>query len=118
MSTLQARIATEKRPAIPCSIELTPPYYFDHTLQIDHSEITMKELLKLATEIGKASVLDGTINATDLRNNKKQMAVKLAKTAAWTLVQRHPLFIAIKYGAFAAAFVLLIALIGILYFVF
>lgn len=46
----------------------------------------MKELLKLATEIGKSSVLDGTINANDLRNNKKQLAVKLAKTAAWTLV--------------------------------
>jgi hypothetical protein len=78
----------------------------------------MKELLKVAAEIGKASVLDGTINANDLRTNKTQLAVKLAKTAAWALVQRHPLFIAFKYGAFAAAFVLLIALVGILYFVF
>ena len=78
----------------------------------------MKELLKLATEIGKSSVLDGTINANDLRNNKKQLAVKLAKTAAWTLVQRHPLFIAVKYGSIAAAIVLFIALIGFLYLVF
>lgn len=54
--------------------------------EILNSENAMKELLKLATEIGKSSVLDGTINANDLRNNKKQLAVKLAKTAAWTLV--------------------------------
>ena len=78
----------------------------------------MNELLKLASEIGKSSVLDGTLNINDLRNNKKQLAVNLAKTAAWTLVQRHPLFIAVKYGAIAVAIALLIVLIGVLYFVF
>ncbi|TLX16565.1 hypothetical protein [Rhizobium sp. MHM7A] len=46
---------------------------------------------------GRASVLDGTVNANDLRNNKKQLAVTLAKTAVWTLTQRHPLFIVFKY---------------------
>lgn len=78
----------------------------------------MKELLKLAAEIGRSSVLDGTINVNDLRNNKKELAVKLAKTAAWTIVQRHPLFIAAKYGAIAASVILLIVLIRVLYFVF
>jgi hypothetical protein len=76
----------------------------------------MKELLKVAADIGKASVLDGTINANALRGNKKRLAVNLVKTAAWTLIQRHPLFIAIKYGLIAAATVLVLILIGVLYF--
>lgn len=76
----------------------------------------MKELLRVAADVGKASVLDGTVNANDLRTNKKQLAIKLAKTAAWTLIQRHPLFIAIKYGLIAAASVLVLSLIAALYF--
>lgn len=76
----------------------------------------MKELLKVVTDIGKASVLDGTLNANDLRTNKKQLAVKLAKTAAWTLIQRHPLYIAVKYGMIAVTSVLILIVVASLYF--
>jgi hypothetical protein len=76
----------------------------------------MKELIKFAAEIGKASVLDGTINSNDLLHNKKQLTVKLAKTAAWTLVQRHPLFLAIKFGVFLTIFILLMIFAAAFYF--
>lgn len=76
----------------------------------------MKDLIKLGLELGKNSVLDGTLNANDLRNNKKQMAVKFVKTAAWTLIQRHPLFVGIKYGFMALAAFAILSLIGGIYF--
>jgi hypothetical protein len=81
-------------------------------------DIKMKALFNLVADIGKNAVLDGTVNSNDLRHNKKQMAVKLAKTAAWTLIQRHPFFIAVKYGAIAVVALLVVILLAVAYFAF
>lgn len=78
----------------------------------------MKEILKTVLEVGKSSVLDGSVNAADLKTNKKKVAMSLAKGVAWQLVQRHPLFMVIKLGLYAGAAVLALIIIALLFWLF
>jgi len=70
----------------------------------------MKNILNAALEVAKSSALDGSINAADLRNNKKKVAFGLAKSVAWTLVQHHPLYIALKLAMWGAVGILALIL--------
>ncbi|MCZ7861146.1 hypothetical protein O9X98_06970 [Agrobacterium salinitolerans] len=74
----------------------------------------MKKILEAAAEVAKSTVLDGNITAADLRDNKKKVAVGLAKSVAWAFIQNHPLYIAIKLALWglAALAVLIICLVG------
>ncbi|MCS4089367.1 hypothetical protein [Rhizobium sp. BK176] len=63
----------------------------------------MQKLIEAAADMAKATVLEGNISATDLRDHKKNVAVKLAKSLAWTLIQNHPLYIAFTLALWGLA---------------
>lgn len=78
----------------------------------------MQKIIEAAAEVAKATVLDGNITAADIRDNKKDVAVKLAKSLAWTLIQNHPLYIAFKMALWGVAAFAVIVLAVVAYFMF
>lgn len=73
----------------------------------------MKNLVKLVLGIAASSALDGTLNARDLKNNKKKAAFALAKTVGWTIVQNHPAFILAKLVFWGVCAFLVLVVAGI-----
>lgn len=78
----------------------------------------MKGILSAVIEVAKTSALDGSINRADVRNNKKKVALGLAKSVAWTLVQRHPLYIAFRLAMWGVISVAVIVFLLVLWFTF
>jgi hypothetical protein len=78
----------------------------------------MKKILEAAAEVAKSTVLDGNISAADLRDNKKKVAIGLAKSVAWTFIQNHPLYIAAKLALWGLAALAVLILGLVAYFMF
>jgi hypothetical protein len=76
----------------------------------------MQKIIEAAAELAKATVLDGNITAADLRDDRKYVAVKLAKSLAWTLIQHHPLFIAFRLALWGLAAFVAVVLAIVVYF--
>ncbi|NTF18202.1 hypothetical protein G6L37_07265 [Agrobacterium rubi] len=74
----------------------------------------MKNLIKTAFGIAASSALDGTLNANDLRSNKKKVAITLAKSVGWTIVQNHPAYIMAKLVLWALGAVIFLLLAGVI----
>jgi hypothetical protein len=89
----------------------------DH-LSSPQLETVMQKIIEAAAEVAKATVLDCTITAADLRENKKNVAAKLAKSLAWMFIQNHPLYIAIKLALWGLAAFAAVVLAIVAYFVF
>lgn len=77
----------------------------------------IKKLLQAAAEAGKTSALDGTLNAADLRNDKKRIAFSLAKSVAWALVQNHPAYIMLKLALWGFLALVVLILAGVIAYV-
>jgi protein-S-isoprenylcysteine O-methyltransferase Ste14 len=71
----------------------------------------IKKLLQAVVEAGKSAAIDGTLKASDIKNNKKKVAFSLAKSVAWTLVQNHPAYIMLRLAIWGI--VILAALIAV-----
>lgn len=70
----------------------------------------MKKTLDFAMTLAASGAMD----PAHLKGNKKQVAFKLAKTAAWVMIQKHPLFMALKLALYALAAVALLVVVGVL----
>lgn len=77
----------------------------------------IKKLLQAAAEVGKTAALDGTLNAADIRANKKKVALSLAKSVAWTLVQNHPAYIMLKLALWGFGALVLLIIAGVITYV-
>lgn len=78
----------------------------------------MKKILEAAVDVAKSTVLDGNISASDVRDNKKKVAIGLAKSVAWTFIQNHPLYIAAKLALWGLAALAVLILGIVAYFMF
>jgi hypothetical protein len=74
----------------------------------------IKKLLQAAAEVGKTAALDGTLNAADIRANKKKVAFSLVKSVAWTLVQNHPAYIMLKLALWGFGTFALLIIVGVI----
>jgi predicted polyphosphate/ATP-dependent NAD kinase len=74
----------------------------------------MKKLLEAVADVAKTTVLDGNMPAVDVRDNKKKVAVGLAKSVAWAFLQNHPVYIVAKLALWgiAALAVLILGVVG------
>lgn len=73
----------------------------------------MKNIIKTVMDIAASSAMDGTLNAKDLKHNKKKVAFALAKTVGWTIVQNHPAYIMAKLVLWGIAAVIFLIVAGI-----
>lgn len=76
----------------------------------------MRKIFETVAEAAKTAALDGTLNAADLRNNKKKVAVSLAKAALWTFIENHPAYIILKWVARAIIALIVLGIAIGLYF--
>jgi hypothetical protein len=74
----------------------------------------IKKLLQAAAEAGRTAALDGTLNSSDIRNNKRKVAFSLAKSIAWTLVENHPAYIMLKLALWGIAAVGILIVVGVI----
>ena len=74
----------------------------------------IKKLLQVAAKAGKTAALDGTLNPSDIRDNKKKVAFSLAKSVAWMLVQNHPAYIMLKLAIWGIAAVAVLIAAGVI----
>lgn len=74
----------------------------------------IRKLLQAAAEAGKTAALDGTLNPSDLKGNKKKVAFSLAKSIAWTLVRNHPAYIMLKLALWGFGVLALIVVAGVI----
>jgi hypothetical protein len=73
----------------------------------------IKKLLQVAAEAGKTATLDGTLNSSDIRDNKGKVAFSLAKSIVWTLVENHPAYIMLKLALWGIAAVGILIVAGV-----
>lgn len=74
----------------------------------------LRKLLQASAEAGKSAVLDGTLNPSDLKGNKKKVAFALAKSIAWTLVRNHPAYIMLKLALWGLAALAILIVAGVI----
>lgn len=77
----------------------------------------IKKMMEAALEVSKTAALDGTLNATDLKSNRKKVVFSLVKSAAWMLVQRHPAYIMLKLALWGFGVLAFLVVAGVIAYV-